>query len=364
LEDTRFGDTPKLKDPSFKAETLLIRPWMRWTSRFEWTGPDFRLLVDLPSGGVLNQKTITADRQLFENFVDLKPMGPFDVDLQASFNRNDLDRDAVVEQTRQAWYTANIGVRVPRGWPRPRFRATMIDTVSVPGSQVRPAQSRVFNLRSELAHTHEGMRFTEFAAYEADFPAEDKALFSPEERWSLGTRMSTTLLEKILVSPHYTYRFTDTTANTYVDRVQRLPPVDAVNHEAGLSTSTRLWSTSSVGLAYTFLHGKMTDPGGLLLTPTEGHSGSVNFTWPYTRHSWNKRRKLTLVPAIATHFTDLSDALEKRPVLSSRMSLAYEVMQDWKAELTGEFLFDHDTDGDRIRSEEHRIWMLWTAQWK
>ena len=108
----------------------------------------------------------------------------------------------------------------------------------------------------------------------------------------------------------------------------------------------------------------MTDPGGLLLTPTEGHSGTANFTWPYTRHSWNKRRKLTVFPAIAAQFTDLSRPLEKRPVISSQLSLAYEVMQDWKAELRGEFLFDRDPAGDRIRSEEHRIWMLWTKQWQ
>ncbi|MDO8730834.1 MAG: hypothetical protein Q7J69_06610 [Candidatus Omnitrophota bacterium] len=364
LNDYRFSDPTKLKDTSFKAETLLIQPWARWTSRFERTGPEFRLLVDLPSGGVLNQKTITADRQLFENFVDLEPLGPFDLDLQASFNRNDLDRDDNVEEIRQSWYSANLGIRMPKGWPRPRFRATMIDTVTVPGTQVRPAQSREVNLRSELSHTHEGIHFTEFAQYETDHPSEDKDQFSAEEKWSLGTRAATTLLERILVSPHYTYRFTDTTEVRFIDNVHRFQPVDAVNHEAGISTSTRLWSTSSLGLAYTFLHGKLTNTDGLFLTPTEGHSGTANFTWPYTRHSWNKRRKLTVFPALAAQFTDLSRPLEKRPLFSSQLSMAYEVMQNWKAELRGEFLFDHDTDGDQIRSEEHRFWMLWTSQWK
>jgi hypothetical protein len=240
----------------------------------------------------------------------------------------------------------------------------MIDTVSSPGTQVRPAQSREVNLRSELSHTHEGIHFTEFAQYQTDRPAEDKDLFSAEEKWSLGARAATTLLERILVSPHYTYRFTDTTEVPFVDGRHRYQPVDAVNHEAGVSTSTRLWSTSSLGLAYTFLDGKMTNPGGLFLTPTRGHSGTANFTWPYTRHSRNKRRKLSVFPALAAQFTDLSDALEKRPILSSQLSLAYEVMQDWKAELRGEFLLDRDTEGDQIRTEEHRIWMLWTAQWR
>ena|GEM_PF-416507 len=363
LEDKRFSDPRKLKDTSFKAETLLIQPWVRWTSRFDRTGPDFRLLTDIPSGGVLNAKGITADRQLFENFVDLEPIGPFDLDLQASFHKNNLDEDNTVEEIRQSWYSANLGIRTPKGWPKPRFRATMIDTVTVPGTQVRPAQSRAISLRSELSHYHEGIHFTEFAEYGADIPSEDKALFNAEEKWSLGARAATTFLERILVSPHYTYRFTDTEEMFFTDGAHRPQPVDAVNHEAGLSTSTRLWSTSSLGLAYTFLHGKMTDPGGLLLTPTEGHSGSVNFSWPYTRHSWNKRRKLTVFPALAAQFTDLSNGLEKRPLFSGQLSTAYEVLQDWKAELRGEFLFDHDTDGDRIRTEEHRIWMLFTSQW-
>ncbi len=364
LEENRFGENTELKDTSFKAETLLIQPWMRWTGRFERTGPDFRLLTDFPQGPVNFPKQITADRQLFENFVDLEPIGPFDLDLQASLNRNDLDRDATVEATRQSWYSANLGIRTPKNWPKPRVRATMIDTVSSPGTQVRPGQSREVNLRSELSHTHGGIHFTEFAEYETDRPVKDKALFSAEEKWSLGARASMTLLERILVSPHYTYRFTDTTEVLFKDNAHRVAPVDAVNHEAGLSTSTRLWSTASLGLTYTFLHGKLTDPGGLLLTPTQGHSGAVNFSWPTTRHSWNKRRKLTLFPVLGAQFTDLSRPAEKRPILSSRLSLTYEAMQDWKAELKGEFLFDHDTNGDRIWTQEQRVWMLWTKQWQ
>ena len=365
LHDRRSGDNTKLKDTSFKAETLLIQPWMRWTSRFERTGPEFRLTTVIPSGSVINSKGITADRQLFENFVDLEPIGPFDLDLQASYNRNNLDKDADVEEIRQAWYTANLGVRTPKDWPRPRLRATMIDTVTVPGTQVGPAQTRTYDLRSELSHYHEGMHFTEFAEYETEIPMEDKDLFSADEKWSLGARMATTFLERILVSPHYTYGITDAQEHVFVDAVHRFEPVQSVRHEAGLSTSTRLWSTSSLGLAYTFLHGKLAPPGGgTRITPTEGHSGTINFTWPYTRHSWNKRRKLTAFPSLAAEFTDLSDGLEKRPILSSQLSLAYEVMQEWKAELRGEFLFDHDTEGDRIRTEEHRIWMFWTAQWR
>jgi len=363
LVENRFGENTKLRDTSYRVEQLLIQPWAQLTSRFERTGPGFRLLTDIPAGGVLNAKGITADRQLIENFLDLQPIGPFDVDLQASWNRNNLDNSNTVEEIRQAWYTANVGVKTPAGWPRPRVRGTVIDTITVPGTLARPAQSRVVDLRSELSHDHEGMHFTEFVEYEGDFPAEDKHLYNAEEKWSTGVRMGTTFLERILFSPHYTYRFADTQEKTFVDNVLRQSPVESVNHEAGISTSTRLWSTSSIGLDYNYLHGKLTDPNGTKLIPTEGHSGTINFSWPYTWHPWNKRRKLTIFPAAAAHFTDLTNDLEKRPLISTQLSMSYEVLKDWKAELRGEFLFDKEKERQDIRTAEQRLWLLWTAQW-
>jgi len=359
----RFGDNKKLRDTSYRVESTLIQPWARWTSRFERTGADFRLLVDLPSGGVLNQKTLTADRQVFENFLDLQPVGPFDLGLQTSWYRNNLDKKDTVEMTRQGWYTANLGILVPHGWPRPRFRATMIDTVSSPGPTSRASQNHVYNLRSELSHYHEGMNFTEFAEYEGEFPQKDEKLFSAEESWSFGTRMSTTLLDRVLVSPHYTYKITDTQEDMFQNG-HRLRSVRGTHHEAGISNSIRLWSTASLGLSYTFLRGKLADPNTLLLAPSRGHSGTVSFTWPYTWHSWSQRRKLTLFPGINATFSDIRGGVEKRPILSSELTLAYEVMQNWKAELRGEFLYDTDRDGQNIRTEESRLWMLWTAQWE
>ena len=350
-------------------EQLLIQRWARLTSRFERTGPEFRLLTDLPSGGVLKVKGITADRQLVENFLDLEPFVPFDVDLQASFNRNNLDNDDIVEQTRQAWYTANVGIKTPRGWPRPRVRGTIIDTVSVPGSSLgaRPSQSRAYSVRPELSHLHYGMNFTEFFEYRADKPMEDKDIYSTEEEWAAGTRMATTLLDRILVSPHYTYRVKDEYEYTFVDQQLRRPPVDSVSHEAGLSTSTRLWSTASVGLGYTFLHGKLLDTRGSgRIVPVEGHSGDASFTWPYTCYSRDKRRKLTLFPGVYAHITDLRGGIERRPSLSSQLSIAYEQIKDWKAEVRGEFFIDKDEDPNsgELRTEQNRIWFLWTAQWR
>ncbi len=355
LQD-RFGDNRKLKDSSLTVESLLIRPWAQWTSRFQRTGPDFRLLGDISSGSVVNSKGFTADRQIIDQLLDLSPMGPFDLDLEASWNRNNLDDDDTIAEIRQGWYTANLGVLVPEGWPRPRFRGTLTDTVSTPGSTTRPIHSRAVSLRSELAHYAEGIHFTEFLEYQGEFPVKDQKSFSPEENWALGTRFAATLLERVLVSPYYTYRLTDED----FDEAR----VRGTQHEAGISSSIPLWSTASLGLGYTFLHRQLADPNGTRLTPNEGHTGTASITWPYTHYSWNKRRKVSVFPSVTAYLTDLKNKLEKRPSISSRMTLGYELFQQWKAELMGEFLFDRDPDGDRIRTEESRIWMLWTSQWQ
>ena len=220
------------------------------------------------------------------------------------------------------------------------------------------------NLRSELSHFLKGMSFTEFAEYEGEFPQEDKNLFSAEESWSFGARMAATLLDRIQVNPHYTFKMTDTQEDLFQDG-HRLRSVRGAHHEAGISNSVRLWSTASLGLSYTFLHGKLTNPNTLLLTQeSNGHSGTASFTWPASWHSRDQRRKLTLFPGINATFTDFDAGMERRPLLSSELTLAYEVMQNWKAQLRGEFVHDRDHDGQNIRTQESRIWMLWTAQWK
>lgn len=356
LLNERFDRPLKLKDTSFRVESLLIRPWARWTGRFERTGPDFRLLTDLPSGSVLNVKGITADRQLAEQFVDLEPLGPFDLDLEASWMRNNLDEDDNVEQTRISWYTANLGLLVPYGWPRPRFRGSIIDTVSVPGSATRPSQTRTYSLHTELSHYLEGIHFSEFADYQGEFPMRDRSLFDREVRYSLGARAAAAVLENILVSPHYTWRLTNESFDE--DRT------GAVEHETGISTSLGLWSTASLGLSYDYLHGKLADPAGSKLIHSEGHTGTVNFSWPYTVRSWNKRRRLTLFPGLTAHFSSFRHNQELRPLVSSRLAVSYEVFQDWKAEMVGEFLWDQDKKDSRIRTEESRIWLLWTSRWK
>ena len=366
LDEERFGDTTKLKDTSFMVESLFIQPWVRSNTRFERTGPDFRLLTDIPSGSVLRAKSLTSDRMLIEQIFDFKPMGPFDLDVEASWFRNGLDNDDTLEQTRMSWYTANLGILVPQGIPRPRFRGTITDTVSSPGSSTRPGQNRTYDLRGELSHQYEGISATAFTEYETDVPQEDKERFSPEERWSFGTRLATTFLERILVSPHYTYKITDEDFDSFtVDRQIIERREKGHHHEAGLSTSTRLWSTSSLGLSYDYLSGKLANPnasGPLVLT--KAHTGTANFTWPYNHYSWNKKRKWTVFPGITFYFADLANALERRPLITSRMSFGYEVLNEWKIELLGEYHYDKDQEYNNVRTVESRIWLLWKSQWK
>jgi hypothetical protein len=366
LEEDRFGETTKLKDTSFQVESLFIRPGSRWTSRFERTGPDFRLLTDLPSGSALNSKGLTSDRQRVEQEIDFNPVGPFDLDLSGSWMRNNLDSDDTVEMTRQAFYTANLGILTPAGFPKPRLRGTLIDTVSSPGPTTRPGQSRLFDLRGEVSHRYEGVYGTFFTEWEAEVPQEDKNLYSPEEKWNFGTRLSTTLLGRILVSPRYTYRITDEDFDvSTIDRQITEIRTKARHHEAGLSTSTRLWSNASVGLGYTYFSGKLAHPDNSgPLIPTEAHTGTASFLWPFSHTSWNKREKWTAFPSVHFYLADLRNGLEKRPSVSSRMTLGYELLHQWRVELMGELHRDEDRKYTDVRTEEARLWLLWTAEWQ
>ncbi|MBI3322430.1 MAG: hypothetical protein HYZ94_01975 [Candidatus Omnitrophica bacterium] len=188
LNDNRFGDSTKFKDYAMTVESLLVQPWGQWVSRYEHTGPDFRLLTDLPSGAVNNPKTLSQDRRLVEQFIDFKPIGFLDLDVEASWQRNNLNDRQDVEQTRQSWYTADLGVLVPYGWVRPRVRASMIDTVSVPGAVGYPAQTRTYLIHPEISHFIGGVHVTGFADYENPITptgSATKTSSSPEARsWS------------------------------------------------------------------------------------------------------------------------------------------------------------------------------------
>lgn len=356
LIEDRFGENAHLKDTSFRLESLFIQPWVRWTSYTERTGPDFRLLTDLPQGAVNSPKDIRADTLRTEHFFDFPEVGPFDLDMEGSWVRNNLDDDNNVEQTRQRWLTTLLGIRVPDGWPRPRFRGTLIDTVSVPGTTTRPAQTRELDLRGELSHTFGGMHWTGTGDYGLEVPSADKEAFDEEESWGFGARMGTTLLNRLHVSPHYRYEFFDQIYDE--DRVR------GNKHEAGISNSLPLWSTSSLGLSYTYLHGKVPDVGSTKLVHASGHMADLSFTWPYTHHSWNKRHRFTAFPSVSLHLSDLSNDLENRPVLATRLKMAYDVMKQWRMELGGEYRYDHEQDVDEIRTQESRMWLLWTSDWK
>lgn len=373
LED-RFGDTTKLKDTSFRVESLLIHPAFRSNTTFERTGPDFRLLTDLPAGAVNSPKDVRADVLRVVEGVDFRPFGPFDLDLEASWMRNNLDSDDTVEMTRQSWYTADLGILVPPNIPKPRVRATYFDTISSPGTTSRPAQTRTVDLHGELTHDYEQIHATLFGEYEGEFPQEDKhrdaaknpLVFSAEEKWGVGGRLATTFLERILVSPHYTYRM--------MDQDFGLKTVDAQitelrergsSHEAGLSTSSRLWSTASLGLSYTFLRGKLGDRLGTRMTQREsGHLWNSNFSWPYNHTTWNKKRKFFVSPAVNYSLTDRTGDLEFRSLWTGRLTAGYERVDRWKVELMGEVRQDDDREIPDLGTKESRLWLLWTSKWQ
>ncbi len=357
LLDDRFLPPEKLKDTAFDINSTFIQPWIHWNSHFVRTGPDFRLQTDLPSGSLLRSKSITADRQLFENFYDFKPFGPFDLDLQTSWYRNDLDFDDQVEQTRQGWYTADLGILVPESWPKPRLRATMIDTLSEPGTETRPTETRNLSYHGELTHEWNGLHFTEFGDYDLEHPLSDKPRFSNEQDWSLGARMFTTVAKRWMVTPHYTYRVADELFNE-----QR---VGGINHEAGISNSFRLWSTANLTLGYTYFKGRWANREG---TPNlAAHTGSAydaGFFWPYTLHTWKKTRRLTITPSANYHLTNLSNDLENHHLVVSRLTMGYEIFKQWKFDVSGEYRWDADSETADVNSEEVRIWTQLTAQWK
>ncbi len=364
LNDNRFGDSAKLKDSAFRVESLMVQPWAQIISKYERTGPDFVLLTDLPSGAVNNPKTFTVDRQIIEHALDFKPLGPFDLDLEANWYRNNLGNRVDVEMTRQAWYTAELGVRMPHGWPRPRMRASMIDTVSSPGPVNYPRQTRTVLLHPEVSKSLGGWHVTGFADYQNETPMQDKGSFSAEERWSLGTRLATTLNERFTLSPHYTYRAADEDVDLTTDGRLDRKRVTSIRHETGVSTSCRLWDTASVGLSYDFLKGKLPEYTSPRLVHTQGHSGTASFTWPHSRKFWGNRRKLTFFPALLFHLTDLDQDQGRRPLVTSRLSMGYEVFGDWKVELMGESRYDTNEDTDRVHTEESRLWLRWSSEWR
>lgn len=364
LNDNRFGDSTKLKDKAVTAESLMVQPWGQLISRYERTGPDFRLLTDLPAGAVNNPKTLTVDRQLIEQALDLKPFGPLDLDLQASWYRNNLGHRDDIETTRQSWYTAELGVLTPYGWPRPRLRTTMIDTVSSPGPVNYPNQTRTYLLHPEVSQFIAGWHVTGFADYQNEIPMEDKDSFSAEERWSLGSRLATTLANRLTFSPHYTYRVADEDVDVARDGDLERLRVRSTRHETGISTSYRLWDTASVGLSYDYLRGKLPGYTSARLARTNGYDGTASFTWPYTRRFRGNRRKVGIFPGILFHFTDLRKGMGRHPLATGRLSMAYEAVQEWKLELMGEFRYDGNIDTDNMRTEESRLWLLWSSEWK
>lgn len=371
LIENRFGDNVKLKDTAFRVESYMTQPWFRWNARLERTGPDFRLLADLPAGAVNNVKGLTADRLFVGHTLDLNRLGPFDLDLAASWYRNDLDNAADVEETRQAWYTANLGIALPSGWPRPRLRALVIDTISSPGSPTRPAETRLTDLRGELTHRLEGMRLSAFGTYRVKHPlkggndntfsptlVDNSRVFVDEIRWTAGGRVAVPLAKRASVQIRYRY---EDFLEFFNEELQ-----DGKRHEADVSGSYRLWDTASVSAHYTFQSGNLihSDPAAARLIHTNGHSMGASFLWPYRWLSPDKRRKLTLTPSASFYLTDLDGGLSRRPMVTGRLDLGYDVVDSWRAELRGEYRYDTEESLPDVRTEETRFWLLLSNRWQ
>ena len=165
-------------------------------------------------------------------------------------------------------------------------------------------------------------------------------------------------------SPHYTYRISDEDIDVVRDLDLERLRVVTNRHETGVSTSYRLWDTSSVGVSYDYFSGRIPAYAGARLVEVTGHSGTASFTWPYTRNLRGNRRKLSVFPGLFFHLSDLSQDMGRRPLATSRLTMAYEVFHSWKVELMGEFRYDDNEDLGHADTEESRLWLLWKSEWK
>ena len=354
LLSDRFGNNTTLKDSAFQAETHYIHPWFKADSYYERTGPDFRMLTDFPSGAVNSPRTITADREFIRQFIDFKRVGPIDLSLEGSWIRSNLDQDATLGQVRQSWYTANLHLMTPRTWPRIGLRETLYDTTSIPGSTTRPASNRTSISELDVSRRFGLLDWSGFSDYQTEHPLKDHPFFNDNERWSVGTRLAHPLGKRILLNGRYKYQ----AFNELFDEVRE----QGIRHEVNGGGSVRLWSTASLSLNYTYLHGKLINPGGTQMIHAEAHSGTLGFAWPYTHTNWDKRRKLSISPGVTLHISDFTNDLERRPLFASYLSLGYDLDQWLRFEVRGEYGYDHDQERADVRSAQSRIWFLWTAE--
>jgi len=192
--------------------------------------------------------------------------------------------------------------------------------------------------------------------YQVEHPLERRETFDEEDLWSVGWRLARPIGERLLLHNRYQYSAFDELFNEIRE--------SGFRHETNFGGSVRLWSTASLSLSYSYLNGKLLNGRGTSLTDTDGHIGTANFTWPYTRFSSGKKRKLSFLPGLAYHISDLGQSLRERPLLTGRLGLGYEVYQDWRLELMGEFRYDEEDEDPLVRTEQSRLWLLWTSTWK
>lgn len=355
LHPTRFGDNVKLKDWAHHLTSEWRWPALRIVGSYERIGPDFRAPTNVGASGV-NSTSVSPDReQLLWRIYPRRAGRLFGHFLYGS-TRNNLADDSAVEMTREQWLTAQGGLELPREWPQPDARATLTRTVSVPGNRFSADRRWLYDLEGSLRKRWWDVDW--LGGYDywqvandggTDFDDEYRRTWSLQagrQLWPggyLGTRGAWAWAQD---------RFNNaTTLRRHTEQ------------EADVTVSSRLWSTASLSLGYTYQ-----DRGaGFVVDPSQTATGgilntfSASFLWPYHR-TLRPGRTLELLPSVHFHYTDASDDLERHPVLSGRLTARYSVRDVYRWELALEHRSDDDDELANARSEEWRVWVALTSK--
>ncbi len=357
--DGRFGQNVKLKDFAHSVFSEWRWPAIRVLGSYERIGPDFRAPSDIAATGVINSKNVSADREHVTLRVYPRPMGPLYGDFLYARTRNNLADNSDVEMTREHWFTATGGLRLPNPWPQPDARATLIHTLSVPGSRFSPAYRWVYDLSGNLRKRWAAIDWSGGYQY-LEHANDNRTGFDDEYRrtWSLQAGRA------LWPGGYATTRGAWTRAQ---DLLNNATMRHHTEQEGSVTISSRLWSTASLSAGYTYqdygapivvapeLQTPILQGGGIV------HTVSSSLAWPYTKRFRHDRR-LQLIPSLHFHYAVASDDLERHPAIGARMTARYAVRDTWRWEFMLEHRQDDDAQIARVRSQEWRGWLVLTSK--
>lgn len=356
LQPNRFGDNVKLRGWAHHVRSEWRWAPLRIIGHYERVGPEFRAPANVGANGV-NSTTVPPDREHYLLRLYPRRMGPLFGQVVYGGSRNNLDDDASVEMTREEWLTAQGGLALPEPWPQPDARLTLTRTVSVPGASHRfsPDKRWLYNLDTSLRKRWWEIDWTGGYGYwemtpDDGYDREYRRTFSLQagrRLWWPGlygsSRLAWTRAHDL---------FNNATMRRRTER------------EANVTLSSRLWSTSSLSVGYTYQDlgvGLLVDPdlqtarGGIL------HTFSSSFVWPYAKRlRWG--RALELFPSLHFHYTDASDDQQRHPALASRFTARYRVRDAYRWELAFEHRMDDDDEIASVSVEEWRVWLALTSK--